>query len=100
MNEEEKLLNKIAFELADTDIPFMQGNVNGKVYLAVKIADQPCFNLVLNPVNERQIKLTFCDYAPDAKSELDSDEYMRIDNQYKNKQLIKFLQIINPYLAD
>lgn len=34
MNEEEKLLNKIAFELADTDIPFMQGCVNGKLYLA------------------------------------------------------------------
>ena len=100
MNEEEKLLNKIAFELADTDIPFLQGNVNGKLYLAVKIADQPCFNLVLNPVNERQIKLTFCDYVPDAKSDLNSDEYMRIDNQCKNKQLIKFLQIINPYLVD
>ena len=25
MNEKEKLLNKIAFELADTHIPFMQG---------------------------------------------------------------------------
>lgn len=100
MNEEEKLLNEIAFELADTDIPFMQGCVNGKLYLAVKIADQPCFNLVLNPVNERQIKLTFCDYAPDAKSELDSDEYMTVLNKSKNKQLIQFLQIINPYLAD
>lgn len=47
-----------------------------------------------------QIKLTFCDYAPDAKSDLNSDEYMRIDNQCKNKQLINLLQIINPYLAD
>lgn len=102
MNAKEKLLNKIAFDLADTRIPFVQGSINGKLYLVVKLEGQKDFNLELNPVSDKQVRLTFrnYNYLPTENSDLTSDEYMTVLNKSKNKQLIQFLQIINPYLAD
>ena len=102
MNAQEKLLNKIAFDLADTSIPFVQGSINGKLYLVVKLEGQKDFNLKLNPVSDKQVRLTFrnYNYLPTENSDLTSDEYMTILNKSKNKQFIQFLQIINPYLAD
>lgn len=98
---EKELMDEIAMKLADAVLPVFQGNTaTGHPIVAVKLSGQPCFNLILKPVKKDKIKLIFEDYLPNEDSDLIPDEeYMAVPDQKKNKQLIKLLQIINPYLV-
>ena len=98
---EQELMDEVAMKLADAVLPVFQGNTaTGHPIVAVKLFGQPCFNLILKPVKEGRIKLIFGDYLPNEDADLiPEEEYMSVSDQKKNEQLIKLLQIINPYLV-